>query len=186
MSTVDLTGNTIVGYYTVLYQGGTIVDTQFTPASFTANIGQTYTVLVDDYGSCSFDHWQDTGSAVRQRDVTPDSIGGVSFVAVYNCATKSTVEEVTTVNAAGNNLPGYFVTLMSPSGIVLQSCYSPCSFTVNNGEAYVVTVANFGSETFNHWSDNTGNIYSWGGSYNVATPSGSTGNTVSLTAVYSP
>jgi hypothetical protein len=193
VSTVDLAGNPIAGYYTVLYDqsGTTMVDAQFSPASFNATIGQTYTVLVDDYGRCSFDYWQDTGSTVRQRDVTPNTSsggGGVSLVAVYDCGPTSTIK-VTTVNAAGNDLPGFFATLMSPSpsgGVLLQSCFSPCSFTVNNGEAYVITVANFGSETFDRWSDGGGTADPWGGSRIVAVPDGSTSTTMSLIAVYRP
>src|SRR5438132_8143730 len=49
--TQNTSGQTISGYYTVLFQSSAIVGTGFSPATFTLNNGQTYTVLVDDYGS---------------------------------------------------------------------------------------------------------------------------------------
>jgi hypothetical protein len=58
--------------------------------------------------------------------------------------------------------------------------------TVDNGQYYIVTVANFGSEAFTNWSDNSGSIYAWRGSYLVTVSNGNAGTTTNLTAVFSP
>jgi hypothetical protein len=81
---------------------------------------------------------------------------------------------------------GYYAALSTPSGTLLQSCFSPCSFTVDNGQYYTITVANYGSETFTHWSDDAGAVDPWGGSHFVTVPNSSTSTTITLTAVYSP
>lgn len=54
-------------------------------------------------------------------------------------------------------------------GTSLQSC-----FTVNSGQNYIITVANYNGETFVGWSDGDGIVYSWGRVRYVAVPDGST------------
>ena len=63
-------------------------------------------------------------------------------------------------------------------GVQLDSCFSPCSFTVNNGQTYQVLASSYGSEAFSHWSSGKS------GAATVTTPSN--GGAVSLTAVFSP
>ena len=75
---------------------------------------------------------------------------------------------VSATNSAGAPLAGLYTTLSLSDGTFLQSCYSPCSFTVDSGQNYVVTVANFGGETFTKWSDGGGSVSTWGGSHYVA------------------
>ena len=64
IKTVDTNRNPIYGFFTVLNQSNTIVATGFTTAAFTLNNGQTYTVQVDNYGSCHFNNWADTGDTL--------------------------------------------------------------------------------------------------------------------------
>lgn len=48
-------GQTISGYYTILYNSDSrVVGTGFTPATFSLNNGATYSVQVDNYKSCNF------------------------------------------------------------------------------------------------------------------------------------
>jgi hypothetical protein len=89
----------------------------------------------------------------------------------------STVNVVTT-NSAGAAITGYYTTLWQ-NGTQISSCYSPCSFTVINGQSYQVAVSNYGTESFSHWSDGT--------TTNLRTVNvPSTSTTISLKAVYSP
>src|SRR5207244_8352505 len=85
---------------------------------------------------------------------------------------------VSTVNSAGAPINGYYTTLWQ-NGVMLQWCYSPCSFVVSNGQTYQVAVADYGGETFSHWSDGITNIF-----HTVTL--GSISITLSLTAVYTP
>jgi hypothetical protein len=60
----------IYGYYTTLSQNGAVVNTGFTPVTFDLASGETYEILVYDYGSHFFNYWVDNGSHVRQRTIT--------------------------------------------------------------------------------------------------------------------
>ena len=75
INTQDTSGNPITGYYAVLNQSSNVQATGFTPANFNLEDGVAYTVQVDNYGNCHFDHWVDTGSASSSRTV---SISGAS------------------------------------------------------------------------------------------------------------
>jgi Peptidase A4 family len=84
VQSVNQNGTAISGYYTVLSSDGSVMSTGFTPTTFSDLIvGQAYSVQVDDFGSCSFARWADTGNTSTTRDFTA---GGVeSFTAVYTC-----------------------------------------------------------------------------------------------------
>src|SRR2546422_5658478 len=196
----DTTGVALTGYWTELSQNGQVLANGYTPATYALNSGQTYTLEADGYASCSFDHWLDTNSPNNLRDVSITS--DTSLTAVLNCgntvttttttattttSTTSTTTtalagssqiSVSTVNSAGAPINGYYTTLWQ-NGVTLQWCYSPCSFVVSNGQTYQVAVADYGGETFSHWSDGTTNIF-----HTVTL--GSISITLSLTAVYTP
>jgi hypothetical protein len=76
-------GGALTGFWVQLYMGGATAATGFTPSNFTLISGQTYTVEVDGYAGCSFDHWQDTGGTNNQRDVATSN--DISLTAVLNC-----------------------------------------------------------------------------------------------------
>jgi len=107
----DTSGNTLTGYYAVLNQSGTVMATGLTPASFTLNNGQTYTVQVDNYGACNFAYWADTGSMIFYRTVSISS--NTSYTAVINCgastsstsssSSSSSVSSSTTVSTNSNS-----------------------------------------------------------------------------------
>ncbi|MDA4134058.1 MAG: spherulation-specific family 4 protein [Thaumarchaeota archaeon] len=83
---------------------------------------------------------------------------------------------VTTIDRNGNEVWGLYTTLWH-EGSKVQSCFSPCTFSVNGGETYQVAVSNYGSFVFAQWGDGTlSNIYS------VTEPSSAT--TLSLWAEY--
>ena len=68
----DLSGNAISGYYTTIQGGGTPSGNGFTPYTFACNAGTTYVVTPNDYGSVTFDHWED-GNTTRTRLVAINS-----------------------------------------------------------------------------------------------------------------
>jgi hypothetical protein len=79
----DQNGNPIFGYYAVLGSSGSVVATGYTTHTFATNAGQSYSVQVDSYGSCTFSKWAD-GSTSNPRSFTASS-GALTFTAVYNC-----------------------------------------------------------------------------------------------------
>lgn len=87
VESVDQNSNPIYGYYITLYsQSYKALQTGYTTVTFKSIVaGTTYIVEADGYISCSFDHWQDTGSADYQRTFVA-AASGQTFVAVYACA----------------------------------------------------------------------------------------------------
>jgi hypothetical protein len=75
-------GTTITGYYVQLWQGGTEIDTGYSPASFTVTSGQTYYVYVADYGNLMFGYWGE-GNSSRGHQIMPTSHAIVNFTADY-------------------------------------------------------------------------------------------------------
>ncbi|HJT10074.1 MAG TPA: hypothetical protein VJ771_04755 [Candidatus Nitrosotalea sp.] len=80
----DQNGNALTGYAIELDDNtGTLLDTGYSPAVFTLNAGQDYQVSPDDFGSCTFNHWSDTGSTSDNRDISIQT--DTSLTAVFNC-----------------------------------------------------------------------------------------------------
>jgi hypothetical protein len=182
VGSVDQNGSPIAGYYVVLYgSGGSVLGTGFTPATFTTTAGQAYSVQPGNYGSCSFNHWQDSGSTTSLRALTATS-SSQTLTAVYNCigaidsSGPSTIS-VSAVTSNGSPLSGYYVTLWQ-NGALIGSCFTTCSFSAKSGQTYQVAASGYGSEIFSHWKGDGATGYE-----TVTVPSVST--TISLTAVYS-
>jgi len=153
VSSEDASGKTVTGFYTTVYYGGTsILGTGYTPAVFTLNNGQAYTVQVGDYGNCHFDHWGDTGSTNASRSITISN--ATQIMAVYDCGDNgaSTVS-IDSVNQNGSAISGYYVVLYSANGSVMATGLTPQTFETAIGSTYSVQVQDYGSCTFSHWSD---------------------------------
>ena len=77
-------GGPISGYYTVTYDSnGKMMATGFTPDTVSASSGNTYWVLADSYGPCSFAYWSD-GITTNPRSVTVYN-QPILLTAVYVC-----------------------------------------------------------------------------------------------------
>ena len=98
-----------------------------------------------NYGTCSFNHWSDTGSTGNRKGVRRDSCRvPQTMTAVYNCGGNGTVDiggrgavtlTIMTSDMSGTRSPACISTLWQ-NGVQLQSCFSPCSFMVNSGQTY--------------------------------------------------
>ncbi|MCL4518418.1 MAG: hypothetical protein M1587_04400 [Thaumarchaeota archaeon] len=181
ISSEGTNGVPILGMYTILMQNQNVDATGFSPAIFNLTNSLQYTVEVQDYGSLVFDHWLDSGSTYRDRSVSISA--DTLLTAVYRNMSApppsgQSIINVSTVNSTGQQITGYYTTLWQ-NGVQLQSCFSQCSFNVNNGETYGVAVSDYGGVSFNHWSDGTTTRLD-----TVAVGSNST--TVNLTAYYTP
>ena len=196
----DTSGSTISGYYTVLLDSrGRTLATGFTPVTFTLDLTvptTSYSVLVENFNGVVFDHWVDTNTADNPRDVSVAldptlATGSLTITAVYTDTNAIPAGDsrisVTTINLQGQQILGYYTTLWQNcqdqtqfgNCVFLGECFSPCSFLVTNGGKYQVAVADYGTEVFTHWTDNTVNRF-----YDLTVPGATT--TISLTAVYTP
>jgi hypothetical protein len=137
------------------------------------------TVGVFDSGHYMFSHWLDTGSALRFRSFAIAS--NTTFTAIYTNTDMPTpptdsIISVSAANSTGASMAGFYTTLWQ-NGILIQSCFTSCSFTVNGAQTYQVAVADFGSFSFSHWTDGTTNRF-----HTMAV--GDTASTISIVAVY--
>jgi polyvinyl alcohol dehydrogenase (cytochrome) len=185
VNSVNQNNSTISGYYTALFDSsGSVVATGFTPKTFTTTSGSSYSVQVDNYGSCNFYQWSD---GVKSNPRTFTASGAMTFTADYNCGgttggggtpSGTSTIDVSTVKSQGSSIQGYYISLYQ-NGARITSCFSACSFTVTNGQTYQVIASSYGAETFNHWRNDGAT-----GPETVSVPSTST--TLSLIAVYNP
>jgi hypothetical protein len=132
-----------------------------------------------NYGSCTFSHWQYSGSSSNPTYFTAG--GSQSLTAVYDCGSSSGGSSTTTINvstvlAGGSPLSGLYISLWQ-NGAVVGTCFSSCSFTVQNGQTYSLSAGSFGGDTFSYWQGDGST-----GFENVYVPSSST--TLWYTAVY--
>jgi hypothetical protein len=193
---VDQNGNPIYGLAVNLHQSPSytapILSTGFTSYRTFLNTGYTYGVTVDSsYGGCTFNRWLDSGNTTDMRPISlTENTEGFLLTAVYTCVQSTLTIDTRTLPDSGSNgmpLTGYYTTLSQNGSQIPESCsFSVCSFTVDNGQTYQVSVSNFGGATFLHWADNMGYLEPWGGIYPVTIPPSSASQTVTLTAVYSP
>ncbi|MDA4134875.1 MAG: hypothetical protein OK441_04845, partial [Thaumarchaeota archaeon] len=148
----DLSGGSITGYYAVLYQGGNPVSNGYTPVTFSFGDGQSYVVQVDNYGSCAFDHWADTGSTNPQRSISIE--GNAQITAVYNCGESGGSSSMTlySVNQGGSSVSGFYVALLE-GGNVVATGFTPTTFSTVSGASYGVLVDGYGNCSFSNWSD---------------------------------
>jgi hypothetical protein len=92
VKSVDQNGATITGYYNVLRTGtGARISTGYTTKTYTNVVaGTNYQIELDSFGSCTFQHWQDTGSTTNPRSFAQAN-GPMTFVGIYNCTSGGSV-----------------------------------------------------------------------------------------------
>jgi hypothetical protein len=90
VESVNQNGATITGYYAILSSSaGKHISTGYTTKAFTdVTAGTNYEITLDSYASCTFEHWQDTGSTTNPRTFTQAN-GPMTLVGVYDCTSSS-------------------------------------------------------------------------------------------------
>ena len=86
IQSVNQNGQSITGYWTALRSStGKSLATGYTTKTFTSiTVGTNYEIELDSYGSCTFSHWQDSGSSVDPRTFTATA-GPETFIGVFTC-----------------------------------------------------------------------------------------------------
>lgn len=128
MSTQDFSCGSISGYYTILRQNDGVISKGFTPATFTLNGGQQYAVEVQDYGAYAFDHWKDTQSTTRNRQV---SIAADTIVtAIYKNLNNPSATGPCSISSPPSNDADFSISA-SPSAVtVLQAGSSSSTIAI--------------------------------------------------------
>jgi hypothetical protein len=172
-------GSVPVSAYSDIWNGTQSIESGLAPATFCVPPNTVETVGVFDSGHYMFSHWLDTGSALRFRTFSITT--NTTLTAIYTNTNVPTpaadsIISVGTINSSGVPIAGIYTTLWL-NGVLNQSCFSSCSFTVSNGHAYQVAVADFGSYIFNHWTNGSADRFQ-------TVVVGNTTSTISEVSVY--
>jgi hypothetical protein len=156
VNSVDQNGKAIYGYDMVLYNSaGSIIQSGFTTTSFTLTSGQSYSVLADSYGACTFSHWSD-GMTTNPRPFTAVD-DAFLYTAVYNCLPSGSTVTVHSVDQSGNPIYGYYVTLWiydtvaNPTVTEVGSGFTTVTFPTTPGQLYALLADSYGSCSFSYW-----------------------------------
>jgi hypothetical protein len=191
VDSIDQNGNAIFGYYAALYnQNGDVIGTGFTTQTFGLGLinavpPPTFSLEVGGYGGCIFSHWSD-GVTNNPRQFAASG-GPLAFTAVYNCSGGSaSTSTINVLTVKGDftpplaNVNGFYTTLWQ-NGVQVQSCFSPCSFAVSDGQTYQVAVSDYDGYRFLSWNDGSTNRFE-----TVNVPSNPSNSTIDLMASYDP
>ena len=163
-------GQPLVGMWTTVTSDGNTVATGFTPLTFMGSFGQQYSVSVANYGSDFFSHWGDGSTS----PVSSFTLSGASTLTAYYAASQQESLSVQSVTTSGAPLVGMW-TVIESGGSVVASGFTPLTFYGIQGTAYSVTVSNYQSYVFSHWTSSSTN----------PTAAVTLSQDASLTAVYS-
>ena len=150
VKSADISNNALTGYYITIDSNGSTIKSGFTPLTYIGSTGGTYVVTAHDYGTVVFDHWDD-GSTSATRQITLNS--DETITAYYRTPQATWTLTVGSQDSAGNVISGYSATLFDSSGRAVAGGFTPATFTLNTGQQYSVGMGDFGTYTFDRWSD---------------------------------
>jgi hypothetical protein len=146
VNSANLAGASITGMWTEISAGGTLVNTGYTPLTYTAAANTQYRVCVSDYQNTVFDHWED-GSTNNCRTITPTQ--AVTLTAYYK--TPVTIK-VRSLSLNGSPINGIWTEISSGTNLV-KTGYTTLSYTGNAGTQYTICMSNYQNYVFDHWAD---------------------------------
>lgn len=82
INSVNSLGQAITGYLVQVTQNGNTIPSGYTPLVYNGTTGVKYVFTPQSFGTCIFDHWQDTGSTTADRPILVNSTNA-AFTAVY-------------------------------------------------------------------------------------------------------
>ncbi|GEM_PF-449614 len=175
VNSVDSNGAPLTGLEMDLRQGLTLIDHEFSPATFTLVAGETYVVYASDFGNDVFDHWSD-GTQTRGHIVSVGSGGSVSLTAVYNTGSTSghghgggttpitlsitsRLTNGTTITGQLNEVVQGDSPVFSVHGLLnlIGTGNTPDSYQLQSNTRYTVFASDSGRYVFDHWEDSSGN-----------------------------
>ncbi|MBI5697542.1 MAG: hypothetical protein HZC29_03400, partial [Thaumarchaeota archaeon] len=150
VESVNLAGTAITGLWTEISSGGTVVNSGYTPLTYTAVSNTEHTICVSNYQSYVFDHWSD-GSTNNCKTVTTTQ--DTPLKAYYKTSVSLKVRSVA---LNGSTITGLWTEISSGTKLV-KSGYTTLSYTANSGVQYKVCMSNYQNFVFDHWGDGSTN-----------------------------
>ncbi len=146
-----------------LKQNGVKIASKTSPATFTVNVGQTYSIVPGDTTTATFKQWKN-GLTARERTFTASSTS-TTYYAIYSKVPSSggscsgsaggaNTVKVVTCALDGTPLTGFYTNLRL-NGNIMADGYTPKTFTMTPGNTYVVVLYWCCDYQFRHYSDGT-------------------------------
>jgi Tol biopolymer transport system component len=172
ITTTNLKGVGVGGVWTTIRNStdGTVIETGYTPMTFTGFAGKEYRVTVANYDGKVFSKWQDNGSTSKSRIVKLSSPAGANIIAATLTAvydTGNSLRGFTPLTYAGatakQQQPSLTVNAVTMEGnktLQMWTTIDPLSTTNSSGGGgggakYKVYATNgYQNLTFDHWGDN--------------------------------
>jgi len=152
LGSVSMTGTPFSGMWMQVHSGGSLVASGFTPLSFNATYGMTYTVSAASWRYYVFDHWGD-GTTNATEPLTVN--GPTTLTAYYRTPVTVTVRSV---NTLGQAFAGMW-TEVQFGGTVYRRGLTTLTFTATWGLPYTIHVADYQNTIFLHWGNGNTNPY---------------------------
>jgi hypothetical protein len=149
-------GSSFSGMWTLIQSNGRTVASGFTPLTFTGSIGQQYTVSVGNYESYIFSRW---GSGSTNPSDTFTLSQNTQLSAYYGDTGSSTIT-VESAIVGGSTFSGMW-TVIQTGGVTIATGFTPLTVSVNPGVEYSVSVGNYQSYNFNHWTAGSTSSTMW-------------------------
>lgn len=146
-------GSPINGLWTVIRStSGYVLADGFTPFTYEATPGISYNVYVSNYGSDVFSHWSN-GATSNSITVTPTA--ATTLTAYYQTTSSSNgaTIKVESIGSNGAQFSGMWTVIKSSSGQTLATGFTTLGFSATPGATYIVTVGDYESNVFSHWSN---------------------------------
>jgi hypothetical protein len=146
-------GTEVDGLWTVIQSAsGAVVGTGTTPLTFVGTSGSSYTVTVSNYGTYTFDHWENGAkNPVRTVTLTSDT----TMTSSYKTSQSLTVQSV---SLTGTPIAGLWTVVSSSStNDALTSGFTPMTVSGTPGMQYSVSISNYGIYVFDHWENGAKN-----------------------------
>lgn len=146
-----LSGAQFSGMWVELHAAnGTLLQTGYTPVTFSVQSGSTYVVYAADYNRTIFNHWGD-GNTNSSLTITANQ--NTTLTAYYSTPATITVKSV---DSSGTAFSGMW-TVITSNGQKVASGYTAFKYSSQTGNTYQVTVSNYQNYVFSHWSNGSTN-----------------------------
>jgi hypothetical protein len=183
-----------------LHQGFTLLSTKFSPATFTLNAGQSYTVYADDFGSngvfYTFSGWSTDGVNIidsnRGHVVSVTNNQNLALIAVYTTSYTPITLSITSITTTGTAITGLFNTVISGDtpiflagggvGNAIGTGFTPDTFNLQPNTEYTAFASDYGRYIFDHWQNSAGQ--SLPAHFNLRGVAVNSASNVNLVAVY--
>ena len=189
-------GSALTGVWTVVKAGGWGVASGFTPLSYNAAAGVSYTISMTNFDGHVLDRWS-TGAAANSVSITPTASTNLT---AYFKAGETVPLEVMSAGRSGVPIVGLWVEI-SMNGVLVDAGFTPLSWEAAAGQAYAVQTDNYSDYKFTNWvggsmSDpvsvtpesalNLTAVYSFPSPSSTTAPAGPTGAAAGLSSTSAP